>query len=302
MGTIRNVETGEVKLLARRALLGRSSSCDIRLYDGKSSSEHALLRWVDCRWLVFDLGSRNGTWLNGHRLDPGQSAGLAAGAHLSFGSLCETWCLETAVEPVPFVRGDDCEVPIGVDPIVLPGGDHFQLRVSRQDDGCWVAEYRGEERIVEDRECIDVDGRWRLFLPDEGPELMSEVESNSVDVLAIRHDCTEECVQVRLWPRSGPMLDLSARAHHRVLLELARERLDDRERGFSPEQEGWVHRDELSARLNSDEKHVNVMIHRLRRQLAGLGHLDFMDVIERQVGVGMLRLGVYRVKVGVASW
>ena len=48
-----------------RLIIGRSSSCEIVLGDDTVSRRHAQLRFVDGRWLLRDLGSSNGTYVNG---------------------------------------------------------------------------------------------------------------------------------------------------------------------------------------------------------------------------------------------
>ena len=49
-------------------LLGRSASCDCRVGDPDVSRHHARIRHDGERWLVADLGSLNGTCLNGWRI------------------------------------------------------------------------------------------------------------------------------------------------------------------------------------------------------------------------------------------
>ena len=48
-------------------MLGRSRECDIRLPDANSSRRHAEIRHEDDAWWVVDLGSTNGTLVNGKR-------------------------------------------------------------------------------------------------------------------------------------------------------------------------------------------------------------------------------------------
>ena len=50
-------------------LLGRGPVCDITLTDATVSRRHAALSYRDGHWVVADLGSRNGTWVNGTRVD-----------------------------------------------------------------------------------------------------------------------------------------------------------------------------------------------------------------------------------------
>jgi hypothetical protein len=51
-----------------RYVIGRSEDVDMRLDDISVSRRHAQMAFVDGDWILTDLGSRNGTWLNGWRL------------------------------------------------------------------------------------------------------------------------------------------------------------------------------------------------------------------------------------------
>jgi hypothetical protein len=63
--------------------LGRSRNCDCVLADPSVSRRHAELRHEDGRWLLRDLGSRNGTRVNGARLLDETEVG--PGDRVSFG-------------------------------------------------------------------------------------------------------------------------------------------------------------------------------------------------------------------------
>ena len=54
-------------IAAPRAVLGRSRDCDVRIADGNISRRHAEIRHEDDAWWVVDLGSTNGTLVNGKR-------------------------------------------------------------------------------------------------------------------------------------------------------------------------------------------------------------------------------------------
>jgi len=62
----------EVPLVAERILLGRAEACDIVLGSQLISRQHACIKRADHCYVLEDLGSHNGTTLNGQRL---------AGAH-----------------------------------------------------------------------------------------------------------------------------------------------------------------------------------------------------------------------------
>jgi pSer/pThr/pTyr-binding forkhead associated (FHA) protein len=79
-----------IPLSADRVVLGRSRECDIQIEDGNVSRRHAELDRDDSGWTVVDLGSTNGTEVNGRRitrrttLDDGDRIGIG-GTELVFG-------------------------------------------------------------------------------------------------------------------------------------------------------------------------------------------------------------------------
>lgn len=53
-------------------VVGRSRSCDVRLVDDAVSRRHARVTVRGGCWTIEDLGSSNGTWVNGRPLDRGE--------------------------------------------------------------------------------------------------------------------------------------------------------------------------------------------------------------------------------------
>jgi pSer/pThr/pTyr-binding forkhead associated (FHA) protein len=76
-------EGREVPITGDRVLLGRSRECDIRLGDANVSRRHAEVRREDDTYWVVDLGSTNGTELNGRRVE---RAKLSDGDRITLGS------------------------------------------------------------------------------------------------------------------------------------------------------------------------------------------------------------------------
>jgi pSer/pThr/pTyr-binding forkhead associated (FHA) protein len=68
---------------SRRVVLGRSRECDIRVEDGNVSRRHAELVQEGATYWLVDLGSTNGTELNGETV---QRAKLRDGDRITIGS------------------------------------------------------------------------------------------------------------------------------------------------------------------------------------------------------------------------
>ena len=58
----------EFPILADEFLLGRGSDCDLRLHDNAISRHHCLIRVRGHDVSISDLGSANGTYVNGARM------------------------------------------------------------------------------------------------------------------------------------------------------------------------------------------------------------------------------------------
>lgn len=82
------VSAAEVDAASGRMVLGRSTVVDVRLRDPSVSRRHAALRHEDGRWTIEDLGSLNGTVVNGRRVSMGA---LAPGDRIELGDLGVTF-------------------------------------------------------------------------------------------------------------------------------------------------------------------------------------------------------------------
>ena len=65
-----------------RLLLGRSSSCHLVFADDTVSRRHAELRVIEGRWILRDLDSSNGTYVNGRLV---MEAEVSAGDEIALG-------------------------------------------------------------------------------------------------------------------------------------------------------------------------------------------------------------------------
>jgi hypothetical protein len=78
---------------------GRSTVCDVVLPFAAISKAHGFFRMeVEGRWLVGDLGSKNGTYVDGHKVNASSTHGMRDGATLRFGDVTAKF-----LSPVSFV-------------------------------------------------------------------------------------------------------------------------------------------------------------------------------------------------------
>ena len=73
--------------------LGRGAECRLRVFDGTLSSRHLALRRKEAGWSVKDVGSKNGSWLEGKKLPAQEWVLLVSGARLTAGRVQLTFYL-----------------------------------------------------------------------------------------------------------------------------------------------------------------------------------------------------------------
>lgn len=298
------VNGGARVAVAAHCLVGRSSACTVRIQTPQVSAEHARLSYRDGSWTVRDLHSKNGTLVNGERLEPGGARALRAGDRLSFGDAAIAWTLVDAAPPVAMARRCSTDEVLCAEGgmLALPSPEEPLVTLFEGDGGGWVLEVDGQPRAVEDGERIDVAGQaFVLHLP---VSVVSTIEAQArrsgvEDVeLRFRVSRDEEAVEVTVVEPAGERV-LAPRAHHYTWLVLARARLRDGDTAGRVEaQRGWVFVDELCRMLSVDETKLNVEIYRIRQDLGAIGLSNAAAVIERRRSSRQLRIGTRRVVIG----
>lgn len=74
-------------------IVGRATHCELILSSSEVSGEHAILYFEGTRWILKDLGSRNGTRVNGQVVPATERRPLSLGDQIAFGSDAEIWTL-----------------------------------------------------------------------------------------------------------------------------------------------------------------------------------------------------------------
>ena len=74
LGILQPIGGGDpIPLTKAELVIGRRPSCDIRLDFENISGKHCTLRLINGVWMVRDMGSTNGTTVNGSRITAEQS-------------------------------------------------------------------------------------------------------------------------------------------------------------------------------------------------------------------------------------
>lgn len=281
--------------LRAHALLGRSANCDIRIDSARVSSHHAGIQWGNEGWEVRDLGSRNGTFVDGRRLDAGQRMPVDRGAKISLARDAVEFELVDASSPgavaINQKNGVACFAEGGI--LALPHEQNPLVTIFMNSEGEWLVEGSDAPRVVVDGEILDIDGtNYRVELPNINAETQqSGAGLPTLESITLHFAVTPDEEQVELTVVvAGHAKRLPKRRYHYLLVTLARVWIA--EEGVANSMRGWVDRERLCRGLEMDVVKLGVEIYRARKQLADLGVQGAAGLIERRVGTCELRIGV----------
>jgi hypothetical protein len=296
MGALLRLADGAITSLSARTLVGRSPSCRIRIDERVVSAEHAKIDWSGSSWRIRDLGSRNGTFLEGKPVPKGMAVLLVEGSRIGFGTMASTHVLSSAAPPEIIASTLDGEsIATAKSILVLPSEEKPLVSIYLGPRG-WMAEHAdGRVDSIADQAIVDVDGRaFRCDLPGPSEETPAVDTDLALDNLFIRFSVRrdEERVEIELVV-PGREIRLEAREHGYLLLTLARARLTDA--NLPPSERGWRDRDGLARDLALLPSAVNVAIHRARKQLEDVGVRDAAGIVE--VRRGQRRLGTEKFEI-----
>ncbi|HEY1954250.1 MAG TPA: FHA domain-containing protein [Polyangiaceae bacterium] len=109
---------------ASRVVIGRGTSCDVRLPDASVSQRHAVLTATGAEYHIVDEGSTNGTFVGGVRLSPKAPRALRSGDLLRVGRVwVEVRIDQTAPTPDLALATRDLALALVQNAMLAHGGD-----------------------------------------------------------------------------------------------------------------------------------------------------------------------------------
>lgn len=298
MATLRNA-TCELRVPCR-AVVGRSSLADIRLCSRRASSEHAWIGWSAGRWSVRDLGSSNGTTVDGRPLLTRSRATLAPGSRLCFGGDEEAWLLSDASPPEPsavllgpqkYLWGEQSLLVLGA---VDEDEAEPEASVFLTEDTWWVDDGRAL-RPHESGDIIRLDsGYWRLLLPETrgtGDALTAGCDLDLTQLELCFRVVGNQVLSLTL-AQGANSIQLQARAFLNTLWELAKLRVGSE---ADSDSEGWISAIDLAHTLKCSPEKINVDIHRLRKLFQESGVHQAAQIVERDEAK-RIRIGAQRIQ------
>jgi hypothetical protein len=299
MGTIRDLSSGKVQLLELPEHgIGRAPSSSLCLPERYVSAQHAVIRWNGSQWELRDLGSRNGTFLDGNRLKPSEEYPLRVGSRMAFGHVADAWELADDAAPDVMAVPLDGSQPVLLDGdlLVLPSNDDPRVTIYRDANGAWVLEQPNELILpIGNLQTFEVDRRTWRFCCNENVRTTSlglppeelEVRRIQLSFLVSRD---EEHVQLHM-TCGASSFDMGARSHNYLLLTLARRRLADAADRIDEASCGWIHQDDIAHDPTMAPPQLNIDVCRIRKQFAAVGIVDAANIIERRPRARQLRIG-----------
>jgi len=305
MGTLFDPRTGDRVVLRAEHVFGRNAlRADTALDDPGISLMHAVVRWRNGRWMLTDH-SRNGSFVDGRVLTPGEPHALEVGAEVRLGrGPGFAWRVQDVAEPVDALVPADSRQPVIVlaPHNLLPSSAAPELCIYQASPGLWMLEQNGETRALKDGDRVQMGDagphRFVAAAPLDDTQVAEIAREPAAPWLVMRLSLDEEhaCLEVK---DGAARTDLGERSHHYCLATLARRRVADHERGIEPGAQGWLGSAELSRMLGLETVHLNMQIFRAREQLmtALPGAAALSRLIERRRGelrIGDLPFEIYR--------
>ncbi|MFQ3237058.1 MAG: hypothetical protein ACI9C4_002636 [Paraglaciecola sp.] len=290
MATLSNKQNSQEIICRVNNTIGRDRETNVTFLTNPSASRnHAITVWDGEQWQIKDI-SLNGTYINAFRMPRGQYKPLNLTDKIQFGGLDEiTWEVINLTPPITGlipINHESSFIPL-FDIVILPlEGPEIMVYLSEQSQ--WICKADGKNRILTMGDIVgNTQQRWQFV---EGrPTTATSVSNFTPPLNDIKFHFSasrnEEHVSLNLTIENKD-IDMGERNHHYLLLLLARQRLNDTQRGLHPTEQGWMDKGNLIQMSGIKEQHINIQICRFRKQVVNLTHRSntLHQIIERRPG------------------
>lgn len=256
---------------------------------------HAVIEWLNEQWCINDL-SKNGVWLNDKKISKNQNIPLKKGDNIRFSEVNNAVYQVICVDPprdLLLPENASHEDVIFLDQYhFLPDNKQPEVIVffdSQQH--CWYYETMQDHllTLMSDGQNLYIGGKsWCLFqaestMQEKTVELKRQPNNNLEFIFSLSLD--EELAELKI-KKNKVTLDFDVRSHHYLTLLLARYKLNDMQNNFEADVQGWVQVKKLAKDLGISESHVNIQIHRARKQFVEILNNEIIPsaLIERKRG------------------
>ena len=254
---------------------------DTLIDDRYVSRIHAVIQWQQPDWKIRDLSSSNGTWVNNTPIQQNKPVALHLNDTIQFGSnkARPFRLIDDSPPQDALVNSDSSE---GDKPdIIYLQSYHFlhddvtpEVVVYRKNH-LWYVDNLNEpsepSQFISDGSLVCISNKiWRLRLVNNASQTIqleaSEKPLHDIRVIFSISLDEEHCNIVVL--QNQHTFDLATSSHHLLTLMLARYRAEDIANNLPVEGQGWVYLDKLCKDTGLEERHINIQIHRARKQIS----------------------------------
>ncbi|PAJ76396.1 hypothetical protein CJF42_00410 [Pseudoalteromonas sp. NBT06-2] len=260
-----------------------SDAVDTQIESREISRIHTIIEWIDNVWYIRDI-SKNGVWLNGDKQQTNKLYKLKLNDKICLANKTQITFIVTNISPpqdvlIPFKEHENNTI-VAKEPILLK---HYHFLPSEEDPEViifydtlkksWYCEKAPEFSVVRisDGELIKFsDSVWQLIkvadiFQQETIDICDNSNNDPTFIFNLSQD--EEETEFRL-QSNEQLIDFGFRSHHYLTLLLARYRNQDNTIDIEESLKGWVSIDRLIKDLGLNESHINIQIHRARKQFA----------------------------------
>jgi len=286
------------------------NSVDTHIDKPYISKLHAAIEWDGKQWRLKNLGL-NGTWLNNQPLVTNEPALLHVNDKFHLADLNTLgYRVIDLTPPTDMLWPLEISTDLQPKPIYLsrynplPNIDTPELAIyfdeQRQEWQLEPLDHAQPNHTLQQGDLVQLGSSHWQFIPVQvlGP---TEVHAYQLHLLndmefVFHLSLDEESTQLEL-VHQHHKVDLAVRNHHYLLVQLARHRAADAERGLDSKSQGWIYTEQLANELGLDPTHLNIYIFRLRKQFTDSlpTTLGLQSLLERRGG--KIRFGCEKFKI-----